>query len=293
MCDNGRRDVGCIARYAGLGRLDRRLYLHRRRLHGRRLVRRRGFGFCRDRRRGTFGQRARRRADVGLSRSLHRTDALRRGRANLRIFAGLARACVPHVGGNTAGITCQRLHAKASGDGEGMSTKFTRAIARRPAPTFADGLTSVSLGVPDYDKVLRQHEAYCDALLRTGVEVLLLDPDDRYPDSTFVEDTAIVARGCAIVTRPGAQSRLGEAAEIRAPLSQFFATLDEIVAPGTVDGGDVCEADDRAFIGLSHRTNREGAEQLAAWFGKRSIPATIVDIRDLDSILHFKSGWAT
>jgi len=173
-----------------------------------------------------------------------------------------------------------------------MSTKFTRAIARRPAPTFADGLTSVSLGVPDYDKVLRQHEAYCDALLRTGVEVLLLDPDDRYPDSTFVEDTAIVARGCAIVTRPGAQSRLGEAAEIRAPLSQFFATLDEIVAPGTVDGGDVCEADDRAFIGLSHRTNREGAEQLAAWFGKRSIPATIVDIRDLDSILHFKSGWA-
>jgi dimethylargininase len=171
-------------------------------------------------------------------------------------------------------------------------TQFTRAIARRPAANFAGGLTTSSLGSPDFERTLEQHARYCDALRDAGVAVTMLEPDDRHPDSTFVEDTAIVARGCAIVTRPGAASRLGEAAAMREPLSRFFSSLAEIEAPGTVDGGDVCEADARAFIGLSHRTNRSGAEQLAAWFAINGISASIVDIRDIDSILHFKSGVA-
>lgn len=171
-----------------------------------------------------------------------------------------------------------------------MSYRFSTALARTPSNTFAQGLTSASLGKPDLDTVLAQHRAYCSALRDAGLDVTLLAADEAFPDSTFVEDTAIVARGRAIVTRPGAPSRAGETAAIRAALAERFEGLASIELPGTVDGGDVCESDDRVFVGISHRTNREGGEQLAAWLRHDGIETVFVDIRDLDVVLHLKSG---
>ncbi len=69
------------------------------------------------------------------------------------------------------------------------STRFTKAIVRRPARNFADGLTTVDLGTPDYDKVLQQHARYCEALQTCGLALIALDESPDYPDSTFVEDT--------------------------------------------------------------------------------------------------------
>jgi dimethylargininase len=173
-----------------------------------------------------------------------------------------------------------------------VTHRFTRAIARLPAETFADGLTTVSLGAPEFKNVLLHHIAYVEALRKTGVDVTVLDSNPAFPDSTFVEDTAIVADGRAIITRPGAASRAGETDGIAQTLRMFFDELDTIEPPGTLDGGDVCEAEGRVYVGLSHRTNREGAEQLGAWLKRSGLPLTVVDIRDLDEILHFKSGIA-
>lgn len=171
-----------------------------------------------------------------------------------------------------------------------MSYRFTRALARTPGNTFAHGLSSAAFGAPDLDRALTQHRAYCSALRDSGVEVTLLEADDAFPDSTFVEDTAIVARGRAIVTLPGAASRAGETGAIRTALDRWFRDVASIVSPGTLDGGDVCESEDRVFVGISHRTNREGAEQLAQWLRSSGIDTVFVEIRDLDGILHLKSG---
>ncbi|MDP9025076.1 MAG: hypothetical protein M3N13_06875 [Candidatus Eremiobacteraeota bacterium] len=133
------------------------------------------------------------------------------------------------------------------------------AIVRTPCANFAEGLTSLQIGVPTYARVLEQHAAYCDALERCGLEVIHLDADPRFPDSTFVEDTAILTARGAVLTRPGAPSRAGEVAALREPLRQFFDRIETIVAPGTIDGGDVCEAGDHFYIGISKRTNRNGA----------------------------------
>lgn len=170
--------------------------------------------------------------------------------------------------------------------------RFTRAIVRRPGRTFAGGLTSAPLGAPDVDKAVDQHARYCDALRANGLEITELEPEDRYPDSTFVEDTAVIAGGRAILTRPGAPSRLGEAAAMRPVLARFFNAIDEIAEPGTVDGGDVCEAGERVFIGISQRTNEVGARQLAAFLSKAGKTPALVDIRDMRTILHLKSGIA-
>jgi dimethylargininase len=168
----------------------------------------------------------------------------------------------------------------------------SRALVRPPAANFAAGLTTVDLGVPDLACTLVQHEAYCQALEQCGVMLLRLPPDEQHPDSTFVEDTAIITDRGAILTRPGAVSRAREVPAIAAALSEFFPSAPAIAAPGTVDGGDVCEAGEHFFIGLSHRTNESGAQQLATALGGLGFTTSCVDIRGIGNILHLKSGLA-
>jgi dimethylargininase len=169
---------------------------------------------------------------------------------------------------------------------------FRRAIVRPPAPNFADGLTTVDLGVPDVAKALDQFERYCEALEGCGLDLVRLLADPRFPDSTFVEDTAILTERGAILTRPGAPSRAGEVAGIEEAVSWFFPDPARIEAPGTVDGGDICEAGSHFFIGLSERTNEEGAGQLAAHLERMGYTSAAVDIRGVARILHLKSGIA-
>ncbi len=168
--------------------------------------------------------------------------------------------------------------------------RFTRAIVRPPAATFAAGITTSSLGVPDLPLALKQHEAYCQSLERLGLKLIRLASDPDFPDSTFVEDTAIVTPRGAILTRPGAASRAGEVTAIGGALREWFPEPGEITGRGTVDGGDVCEAGQHFFIGLSERTNPEGAAQLADWLGRRGMTSSLIDIRSIPGLLHLKTG---
>lgn len=167
---------------------------------------------------------------------------------------------------------------------------FRHAIVRVPAPNFAEGLSSVDFGSPDFALTLVQHRAYCEALERCGLQLTHLPADPDHPDSTFVEDTAICTEHGAILTRPGAPSREGEVKAIAPAVRDFFAAPGQITAPGTVDGGDICEAGSHVLIGLSHRTNEEGARQLAAWLLERGYSSDTIDVRGLSCILHLKSG---
>jgi len=167
---------------------------------------------------------------------------------------------------------------------------FKHAIVRSPGSNFAQGLTTADLGVPVYDQVLRQHARYCEALRECGVTVTTLEADPDHPDSTFVEDTAVLTSHSAILTRPGARSREGEVTAMRPALSTFFPMMAEIEAPGILDGGDICEAENRFFLGLSQRTNEEGVRQLAALLAAEGYTSSVIDVRGMNSILHLKSG---
>jgi dimethylargininase len=174
--------------------------------------------------------------------------------------------------------------------GCGGGSLFKNAIVRIPGSNFAEGLTTVNLGVPCYDNVMQQHSRYLKALQECGLTITILDADVRYPDSTFVEDTAILTPRGAILARPGAPSRQGEVAAIRRTVGSFFPSTLEIEAPGTVDGGDICEAEDHFFLGLSNRTNEEGLRQLAGYLGSQGYTSSVIDVRGMSSILHLKSG---
>ena len=169
---------------------------------------------------------------------------------------------------------------------------FTRAIVKVPCASFASGETSVELGAPDVEAALRQHEAYCEALESCGIELIRLPAEERYPDSTFVEDTALLTARGAVLTRPGAESRSGEVESIASVIPDYFENIFSIEEPGTVDAGDVCEAGDHFFIGISRRTNEPGAKQLAHILNSFSYTTSLIDIRSLGNILHLKSGLA-
>jgi dimethylargininase len=170
---------------------------------------------------------------------------------------------------------------------------MNRAIVRKPASTLRDGLTTAELGPPDFAKALAQHQEYCKALERCGLELIFLEAEDAFPDSTFVEDTAVLTKQCAILTRPGAPSRIREVERIAPSLSCWFKYIDVIKEPGALDGGDVCEAGNHYFIGLSERTNEAGARQLAQYLGGLGFTSSFVDIRGVEGLLHLKSGLAS
>jgi dimethylargininase len=166
---------------------------------------------------------------------------------------------------------------------------FTKAIVKTPCKNLASGLSSAGLGKPDYNLALKQHKLYIDALRICGLEVTILPPDDQYPDSTFVEDIAIFTPYCVVITQPGAVSRKGEIAGLREILSLFNKTIEEIQPPGTLDGGDVLMIGSHYFIGLSERTNMEGARQLIRILEKHGMNGSTVSLKN---VLHLKSGVA-
>jgi dimethylargininase len=154
---------------------------------------------------------------------------------------------------------------------------------------MVDGITISRLGKPDHELALIQHAAYTEALKKCGLDVLVLDPDERFPDSTFVEDTALLTANCAIIARPGALSRQGETEEIKQVLEGYYRNIEEVQEPGTVEGGDIMMVGSDFYIGLSERTNLRGAHQVISFLEKYDLKGFMIPVGEM---LHFKTGIA-
>lgn len=168
-------------------------------------------------------------------------------------------------------------------------SKFQKVIAKTPGKSYVDGLTTSDLGKPEYETLLVQHAAYVEALKKCGVEVTLLSASEEFPDSTFVEDAAVLTTDFAVITNPGAESRNGEIVEIESVLKDFYKKFHYIKAPGTLDGGDILQADNKFYIGISERTNEEGARQLKEILEGEGFEATIIPLK---KFFHLKTGIA-
>lgn len=166
---------------------------------------------------------------------------------------------------------------------------FTRALVRSPARSVALGLAAVDRGRPSFDGVAREHAAYVRALEDAGVSVDILPPLEAFPDSVFVEDAALVFPNAAIVLRPGAPTRRGEAEEIAPALAARFDRILHLTE-GTVDGGDVLATPRAVFVGRSARTNAEGARALIALLAKINMNG--IAVTTPTGVLHFKSDCA-
>ena len=163
---------------------------------------------------------------------------------------------------------------------------FDHALVRRPAPSVVRGLRDIVRGSPSFEDVQAEQDAYIAALESAGVEVSTLPPLDEFPDSIFVEDPALVFSEGAILLRPGAPSRLGEAAAMAPELAKRFDRVLELTE-GFAEGGDVLTTPREVLIGLSARTDARGAQALLSLldeFGRRGRIVTTPP-----GVLHFKT----
>lgn len=171
-----------------------------------------------------------------------------------------------------------------------------RALVREVAPTFANALCATPPDPPiDLDLARRQHAAYVEALRSAGVTVTPL-PNREHPDGCFVEDTAVVAAGVALITRPGAESRRLETARTMMALRGETATEERGCAddlelvymedPATLDGGDCMRVGTTIFVGRSARTNDAGIARLAQVFEPRGF--RVVPVAMPAHVLHLK-----
>lgn len=168
------------------------------------------------------------------------------------------------------------------------STHFSHAITRKPSAAITRGLRAVDTGNPDLG-VMRQHHAdYIAALCSTGAQVLQLDALDDYADSVFVEDTALCLPQGAVVMRPGAPSRLGEAAEMAPHLRAVYGDVRVISGKDSfIEGGDILVSETEIMVGRSARTNAAGVAELtglvADWGHK------VREVFTPPGVLHFKT----
>lgn len=168
------------------------------------------------------------------------------------------------------------------------SCTFTHAITRRPAASIVQGLRAVDTGTPDLARMQAHHAAYVAALRATGAKVIELDPMEAFPDSVFVEDTALCLPQGAVVMRPGAPSRLGEAAEMAPHLRALYTDVRQIEGAGSfIEGGDILVTGREILVGLSARTNAAGVAELRAIVEGWGHALRIVDTPP--GVLHFKT----
>jgi dimethylargininase len=156
-----------------------------------------------------------------------------------------------------------------------------------PAQSVDDGLRAVDLGNPTYEGICAEHDAYAAALRSAGVDLIVLPELENFPDSLFVEDPALIFTQGAILLRPCAPSRAGETRELAPTLRSLFDVVLDLPS-GHADGGDVLVTPQSVFIGLSDRTDRAGAQALAACLADLGRESTIVETPD--DVLHLKSA---
>ena len=154
---------------------------------------------------------------------------------------------------------------------------------------MVNGLTSANLGKPDYDLACKQHQKYIEALKSCGLEVDILEANEDYPDSTFIEDIALLTPHCAIISNPGAPSRKGEAKDVVNTIKKYYKHIEFIHEPGTIEAGDIMMVGDHYYIGLSERTNTEGAIQMKEILNKYNLGTTTIKLKE---VLHLKTGVA-
>ncbi len=166
------------------------------------------------------------------------------------------------------------------------SYRFSHAVVRSVANSAVGGLRAVDTGAPDLDLFRSHHADYVAALQSTGAEVIELPALEDHPDSCFVEDSALCLCEGAIAMRPGAPSRLGEAAAMRPVLERVYSEVRG-VETGFIEGGDILVTEKEILVGRSARTDAEGVAELTKLVADWGY--AVREVETPPGVLHFKT----
>jgi dimethylargininase len=163
-----------------------------------------------------------------------------------------------------------------------------KALVRRPSPRLDEGIVAHIERVPvDCALALKQWKLYVATLRRYDWDTVEVAQADDCPDSVFVEDTMVVYRNAAMISRPGAPSRRPEIVDAERTVEQLGYSIHRIRDPGTLEGGDVLKIGDLIYVGRSERTNTDGVAQMRRFFDPLGATVVVVPV---SKVLHLKSA---
>jgi len=164
-----------------------------------------------------------------------------------------------------------------------MVSMMKQAIVRPPSSAFARCISAhPEHHALDLSLAQEQHAEYCQTLSNLGVKLIRLPPDEKHPDSCFVEDTVVVHGKRGFMTRFAEESRRGEEFAVAEVLKDYLE-LGFARKPATIEGGDIIHLPGRLITGITRRTNSKGVKQMSRWLGIKS------DTIEEESIIHLKS----
>ncbi len=166
-----------------------------------------------------------------------------------------------------------------------MTYRFKNIIIRKPNKSVQNALSSQNIN-PVFEKILEEHKNYVKVMNELDLKVNLLEPLEDYPDSIFVEDPALIYKSTCIILNPSDPSRNGEKKIICEEIKKYFDNLIYI-KNGFIEGGDILNINNHFIIGLSKRTNKLGAKNLANILN--ALGASVSICETPKSVLHFKS----
>ena len=170
----------------------------------------------------------------------------------------------------------------------GHSTHFSNAIVRQPGKSIAGGLRALDAGNPDHERFTDQHGRYIQALKEAGVHVDILPAWESFPDSVFIEDSALCLPEGAVTLRPGAETRTGESAVMADVLGPYFDDIRNVGEDGFIEGGDIMITESEIIVGLSKRTDAAGAGALQDCV--RDWGWAVRILQTPPGVLHFKTA---
>jgi dimethylargininase len=173
---------------------------------------------------------------------------------------------------------------------ERIKELFNTVLVRPPAREFPRCVSTHPLrNTVDLNLALKQHEDYVNALQEEGIEVKKLPSLDGFPDSVFIQDTALIRTPSrkALISRFGEPSRRGEEASVREFLEKLGFSTVNVEAPATLEGGDVMVTDAVVFVGLTTRTNVGGVEALKSFFKQEVIAVPTEKVFHLLSAVNY------
>jgi dimethylargininase len=164
----------------------------------------------------------------------------------------------------------------------------TIALVRPPGPRLAEGLiTHIARQPVDLGLANRQWHGYVDAMQAAGWRTVEVPSAVDCPDAVFVEDTVVMYRHVAVISRPGADERKPETAGTQRMLESLGYLINQIQPPATLDGGDVLKVGDTIYVGCGGRTNGDGVRQLREIL--EPLGATVIGV-PVSKVLHLKSA---
>ncbi len=163
-----------------------------------------------------------------------------------------------------------------------MGFAFTRPVSPRIGECELTHLERRPISV---DRAAQQHHSYERAIAEAGFEIIRLPELQDHADSVFVEDTAILLGEHAVITRPGAATRRGEADSTADSLAGHFQV--HRMRRGQLDGGDVLRIGRTLYVGQSRRTDCSGIVELATLAAPLGFDVVAVPH---DQCLHLKTG---